>query len=187
LIELGTCFLFVFGYLSREKILENLIWGKEMGGAFFPFLLLVFSLLVFVFVLDWERQIICDEAVVLGLLGILAVYILFHISLYEYFLSGLLSSAFLLFLHLVTRGAGMGLGDVKFSLCLGTVLGMKLTLVYVFLSFVVGGVFGVFVLAFGVKKLKEKIAFGPFLVLGFLGSVFFGGQLVEIFVKLSLG
>ena len=60
----------------------------------------------------------------------------------------------------------MGLGDVKFALVAGMLIGFPGVFVWMFLSFLIGAVIGVLLIVFGKAKFGRQIAFGPFLVIG---------------------
>ena len=182
LIELFSGILFLLTYLMYGQIVMNLVW---MTGLTFLIGTLSLFVLVFllmgVFIVDKEHQFIPDEFV---FLGILVVFIAAFFSgtelIYEMVLAGLASSFFLLLIHLLTRGKGMGLGDVKLAILLGTVLGLQLSLVWMFLSFVLGSVVGIILLTLGSAKMKQRIAFGPFLVTSFFLTILFGNSISRL-------
>ena len=60
----------------------------------------------------------------------------------------------------------MGLGDAKLAFLIGLFLGPVSAAAALMSAFIIGAVFGIILLALGVKNLKSQIAFGPFLVLG---------------------
>lgn len=66
----------------------------------------------------------------------------------------------------------MGFGDVKLGFIIGFLLGLKAGLISLYLAFILGAIFGLFLIISKKKKLKSKIAFGPFLVLGMLIIMF---------------
>ncbi|MCS7092769.1 MAG: A24 family peptidase, partial [Patescibacteria group bacterium] len=127
---------------------------------------------------DYDYMIIPDE-LVFFLLGVsILLLILFNNGfLYSYLFSGFLASNFLLLLHFVTGGRGMGLGDVKLALPVGIILGLSGTIYWLMVSFVVGGIFSAFLLFAKKIKLRSKIAFGPFLVIGFFITLAFFDRL----------
>ena len=148
-----------------------------------PYLFVVSAIFIAVFVTDFEHQIILDELVFL--LFILTFFMIILYSpgtVFVRLLSGFIASLFLLLLHLVTRGRGMGLGDVKLALAGGMILGWPLTLVWVGLSFVIGGAIGVLLLLNKRIKFGKQIAFGPFLVLAFFITLIFGENIFMMFV-----
>lgn len=73
----------------------------------------------------------------------------------------------------VSRGRGMGLGDLKLAGALGLLLGWPDILFSFLLAFVIGALVSFVLLARGLKGLKGSIPFGPFLIAGaFLTRVF---------------
>ena len=147
-----------------------------------PFFLTLVTLLLLILIIDWEGQIIPDVLVFLGL-AISLIMILF--SGQEVFfinlLAGFLAATFLLSIYLFTRGRGMGLGDVKLTLLLGLILGPQGILVSLFLAFLTGAIVGIILILVGKGSLKQKIAFGPFLVIGFVLVSFLGRYLLNYF------
>ncbi|NTU74183.1 prepilin peptidase, partial [Candidatus Roizmanbacteria bacterium] len=79
----------------------------------------------------------------------------------------------ILFLFLVTRGRGMGFGDVKLAFVLGFLLGWLPGLLSLYFAFIFGAIYGLGLIATHKGKMKSKIAFGPFIVLGMLIMIFF--------------
>ena len=70
----------------------------------------------------------------------------------------------MLLIAVASRG-GMGGGDIKFAAALGLWLGWKFALLALFLSFLLGGLGGVIVLALKLKGRKDMIPYGPFIAL----------------------
>ena len=87
--------------------------------------------------------------------------------------------AFFALLVAVSRGRGMGLGDVKLMFASGLVLGWPDIAISTIISFVLGGIFGGVLLLLKQKSMKDRIPFAPFLVLGFFLTVFFGFAIVR--------
>lgn len=75
---------------------------------------------------------------------------------------------FLLALHLLTRGRGLGLGDVKLGVAIGTGYGAPLGLVALGAAFIAGGIYAAWLLATRRARRKDAIRFGPFLAVGTL-------------------
>ncbi len=98
------------------------------------------------------------------------------------FLVGIVTLLFFLFLVLVTRFKGMGLGDVKLAFLMGLFLGFPKTLVALFLAFLTGALAGVILILLGKKKLKSRIPFGPFLVLGSWLAFFWADKIWPLFL-----
>jgi leader peptidase (prepilin peptidase) / N-methyltransferase len=81
---------------------------------------------------------------------------------------------------------GMGMGDVRLALLLGTFLGYLggagFVLLGMFMSFLAGGVIGILVAAITKGGRKMKIPFGPFLALGTLIAIFFGRPILDAYL-----
>lgn len=147
--------------LSIQYPLVELATG--IGFTFlhsFPLCLLFISLLV-IFVADCKYQIIPDSMIVLGILG--ALWAGAHLT------PAIGSFAFLYLLWVVTRGRGMGFGDVKFAFLMGLFLGFPGVVAAFYVAFLTGALVAVILILGRKKTWKSKIAFGPFLVVGTAG------------------
>ncbi len=138
------------------------------------FNLIIACLLISIFVIDLEEQIIPDELVFAGIMVFILKLLFLHQSIFESLLAGFLSASFLLFLHMVTKGRGMGLGDVKLAILIGSIMGLNLFLVWLFFSFVSGAIVGIILILVKKVRFSERIAFGPFLIAGVVLVSLFG-------------
>lgn len=80
----------------------------------------------------------------------------------------------LVFLHVATKGRGLGQGDIKLAACIGAGLGPQGGLAALYVAFVSGGVAAAILLGTRRSALGAHIPFGPFLALGALAAVCFG-------------
>lgn len=141
---------------------------------------LIFCALLVIFVADLKYQIIPDSMVVLGIIGVLMQGPAFDARQGPaLWLSGAGASGFFFLLWLVTRGRAMGLGDVKFVFLMGLLLGFPGVIVATYLAFLTGAGVGVILILRGIKGLKSKIAFGPFLILGTCITLVWGPQIMD--------
>ncbi len=180
-VELVTAVGFVVIYVSREGYGS---YGIPQGLALWGSLL-IFSALLVIFVADLKYQIIPDSMVVVGIVGVLLQGQAFEARQGPaLWLPAFGASGFFLLLWIITRGRGMGLGDVKYAFFMGLLLGFPKIVVASYLAFLTGAFCGVILILLGQKKLKGKIAFGPFLVLGTGIALVWGEQLIEWWMKL---
>jgi len=184
-IESTSALVFVASGIFLEKcspLLQSPLcsWFESLGYWIIPFLAILISLMIAIFVIDLETKIIPDELSLTGFLLVFIFLIFANKASFSYLASGLAASLFLLIIHLVTGGKGMGLGDVKLALFLGAFLGWPYTLTWLFLSFVIGAVVGIFLILFGRAKFGRQIPFGPFLIFSGFLVLFFGRILVGI-------
>lgn len=149
-------------------------------GAIFILSLIIFSLALAIFVIDLEHKIIPDSLSFLGLGVVFAFLLLFSQGeIYSFLLAGFLAALFLLLVNLITKGRGMGLGDVKFALFAGVFLGAPSVLVFLFVAFLTGAILGSILILVRKAKFGQKIAFGPFLVLSLVITATFGFELLR--------
>jgi prepilin signal peptidase PulO-like enzyme (type II secretory pathway) len=191
LIELTTSLLFLFIYYYFSNCIAVQGTSLHGGSCFYvnilsvwvlPYLLLVGTILLAILIIDLENQIIPDELVFL-LFGLTFAIMLFSSVSHFYInvFTGITAGLFLLGLHLLTKGKGMGLGDVKLALFGGLYFGYPLTITWMFLSFIIGALVGLFLIVIGKAKFGKHVAFGPFLVVSFFITLIWGGQLISAF------
>jgi len=169
LIELGSSLSFLFiGRMFSGSLVLLIYW------------LLIFLILLSIFIVDFEHQIIPDSFVFFGIF-VVSIYTIFFIPemFYSALFSGLISATFLLMIHIFTSGRGMGLGDVKFAVFGGMITGLTLSYIWLFLAFLTGGTVGIILILGQKAGLKDKIAFGPFLIVGLVLSLFIGRTLLR--------
>ena len=94
----------------------------------------------------------------------------------NYAVGFILVSGFLYIVYLVTKGRGIGGGDIKLMAVCGLLLGWKLIL----LSFVLGCIIGsvIHMIRMKVSGQGHVLAFGPYLSIGVMISVFAGNLLI---------
>ncbi len=93
-------------------------------------------------------------------------------------------SLFFLFLIYITKGRGMGGGDVKLGFLIGLLNGFPNTFVSLFLSFLTGALCSFILVLIKKKRLKDAIPFGPFLIIGSFITLIFGSTIVDWYLKL---
>lgn len=150
----------------------------------FVFLAVLSSLLIIIFFIDLKHMIIPDILIII----ILILTILYKIVNYYIYdmsldiinsLIGFIISGFIfLFIIIVSQG-GMGGGDLTLISALGFILGIKLILLNIFLSFIVGAFISILLLIFKIKSRDNPIPFGPFIILSFYIVVFYGNDILN--------
>lgn len=89
-------------------------------------------------------------------------------------------------LIVITRGRGMGGGDVKLGALMGLALGFPNALIALMLAFILGAFVSLILIALKRKHFGQSVPFGPFLVIGSLIALFWGNQLLDWYLKLSV-
>lgn len=174
LIEFSTGLIFILIFYFRQNILLNLNFINNLEFVF------IFALIfIAIFVIDLEHKFIPDRLTFWGL-GLVIYLLILNGNLYLNLLTGFLLALFLLAIHLITLGRGMGLGDVKLAIFVGALLGFPLGVLWMFLSFVIGSIIGIFLIIFRKVKFGLEIPFGPFLVIAFFITIIFGSDLINL-------
>lgn len=97
--------------------------------------------------------------------------------------SSFVISFFFVVLIWVTRGRGMGGGDVKLGFLIGLFNGLPYNFLAIFLGFVIGAVYSLILIFLRRKGLKDTIAFGPFLILGSVVAFLWGQYIVDWYLS----
>lgn len=175
-VELAAGLLFVFIYTSMNRFIE------VRDNYFFTiiYLFTITSGLLVIFITDLKYRIIPDEILIVQIIISFAYQVFFQpLSIIPNFITGLVFLLFFLFLVLITRGRGMGLGDVKLAFVMGFILGFPNIIVAFYLSFLTGAAVSLILIVSRHKKIKSKIAFGPFLCTATFVCLFWGNYLWE--------
>ncbi len=175
IVELITGLLFIFVFLSLPLNYQ----------FFIIYHLFILSGLIVIFFADLKYRIIPDQVLFFLLLSVFFYLVVFKTnSISSYFISAI--AAFLLFalLVVITKGRGMGLGDVKLAFVMGLILGFPLIVVGLYLSFLTGAAISLILVIRGRKTMKSTIPFGPFLAFSTGMSLFYGQSLWEVFRRL---
>lgn len=77
-------------------------------------------------------------------------------------------------LYAMTRGRGLGLGDVKLACCIGAASGTRMALEALGVAFVLGGAYAGFLLVTRRGNRKDEMRFAPYLLAGFAAVAFRG-------------
>ncbi|MBF0387733.1 MAG: prepilin peptidase [Candidatus Omnitrophica bacterium] len=179
-IELLTAGVFLGLYLYYGLVLELL-----------PYLLMICGFIVATFT-DFDERIIPDEVSIGGMIAGLLISPLVpqihHTAVWwqallysglgvlvgggSIYLMGLLG-------EFIFKKEAMGGGDVKLMAMVGAFMGWKMALLTFFVAPFFGAVVGI------IEKIRTKdstIAYGPYLVIGALVSLFWGERLIDIII-----
>lgn len=173
-VELLTGGLFLFTYITIG-----------MNQRLIAYLVLICMLIVNTFI-DIDHFILPNKIQLFGLtaFALLNIFLPF-ISWEDSLLGAFIGAAPLLILFLLTKGKGMGFGDVKFIGVVGLYLGWKLSLLTLLLSFILGGIFGIILLATKIKNKTDLIPFGPWIALAAFISMYWGNAIISWYLGVS--
>jgi leader peptidase (prepilin peptidase)/N-methyltransferase len=133
---------------------------------------------------DLEHRLIPDRIVLPATVAVLALRTIDDPSV-EWILSAL-GAALVLFLIVLAYPRGLGMGDVKLSALLGAGLGVAV-IPAMFVGFFVAFVPAALLLVrHGKEARKKAIPLGPFLALGGVVALFWGGAILDWYKQLSV-
>lgn len=151
--------------------------GGAWAAAGFLAALLYFAVLAVLLTIsyiDHDTMEIPDSlSIAIAVCGILAIWLGPEVPLLTRVIGIFAVSVPLFVIALFIEGA-FGFGDVKLMAAAGFFLGWQHALVALFIGIIIGGVYGVYVLAARKKERKEHFAFGPALCIG-IGIAMFAG------------
>lgn len=191
LIEITTGFLFaitgmvVFGFAPGQFVYNTYI------AYLLVYLLFLNSIFIVVFFTDLKYGLIPFNAVLIGVLVTFGWHIWTHeagMSILNYIFSA--GGSFVAFLSIfaITKGKGMGFGDVMYVFLMGAILGFPKVIVAFYISFISGAVISLLLILLKKKKMKGgTIPFGPFLVSGTVISLFWGDIILKKILPYLLG
>ncbi|MFO8060815.1 MAG: prepilin peptidase [Bacillota bacterium] len=202
LVEMSCSLLFILSYRTAGLNPAQLI-----------LLLLYVTVAVVIAVVDFEHTIIPNRMVLVGILGVAGGLILgLGPEPVSALIGALIGGGTFMILYLVTRGGGIGMGDVKLVLLMGLALGPLKLLPAVLAGAIAALIFaGAIMLRFkrelaslenvsidmeqeeepeisgrvwGMMIINGRpaVPFGPFLALGFLTSLFWGEQILDLWL-----
>lgn len=194
LVELasGLIFLLPF-YFLNYALIESIIW------------ILVFLTFLLIWAIDFRLYLIPDELnLVLAGLGLVLVdfknlygqfgqfsgsFLGSYAALFglrdniwvNHFAAALVGAGLVAAIIFLSRGRGMGMGDLKLMAALGLLFGWPDILMIFISASVIGAAVSLVLMALRKKTMKSHLPFGPFLVLGAWLTFFFGSAILRVY------
>ena len=140
------------------------------------------SVLIVISVIDWRTYEIpfgCN--IIIGILGIVRVFLnLAH--WYDYVIGFFAVSGLFLIIYWITKGRGIGGGDIKLMAAAGLLLGWQ----NILLSLMIGSIAGS-VIHLALMKIQGKdrvLAFGPYLAFGIFTAMLYGNEIITWYLSM---
>ncbi len=178
-------------YLTSE-VLTGLIFGltafifKDMNLFIMSVIILIVSLQISIAIADWRYGLIPFPLIMSSIILTFVYLLLVQPDLLSFHAFAGFSIAIIFFLlWSLTKGKGMGFGDVIYAFFMGLLLGFPSIVVALYIAFLTGAMVSLILVLLKKKKLKgSTIAFGPFLVFATLAVFFFKTFFLQIFTRL---
>lgn len=178
LVETGTAVLFglcgVVFFVSGDPV----SWIKTLLAC------VTVAVAVIVFVYDWKYMEIPMVSLWIGIIIALLAYVwidwastvtatrVLSLHLHSGMLAGFGAFLFFFLLAAVSQERWMGLGDAYIAFWMGLLLGWPSILAALIFAFSLGALVGILLMAFSGFRMKSKLPFGPFLVIGLISLLF---------------
>lgn len=209
LVELAGGLVFLLPYYFLSQVSLFTVLSSSSFFIFSAIWIAIFMIFVLIWAIDHKFYIIPDELnIFLAVLGIMLVAeSSFFKNFSEFGQGSFLGSFSMLFgfreniwmnhllgaiaglaivglIIMITRGKGMGIGDLKLAGALGLIFGWPDIIFVLIFSFVIGSLYGIYLLIRRIKGFKDSVPFGPFLVLGSATLIFFGQDILMRYFKI---
>lgn len=204
LVELFMGLFFVFGVwrLNSQVAVISYELLVPSHGQYLGFILqvfrdwIIFFTLLFIFVYDFKYKKI-EDVVLLPAIGLIFILSMIapqlsgHLDsflilqrLKHVVLAAFIAVGFFAFQYLITRGRGIGLGDLRIGLFMGVALMIwQKLLLALFISYIIGAVVCLVLVVLKNKKMKSQIALGPFLAIGTAAAFLYGQQIINFYLR----
>ncbi len=194
-VEIATGILFALIFNFQFSIFS------EFSIFNFQFLSLLFwfyitAIFIVIFAYDLKHYIIPDKIIYPAIVITLGFNLFGNISAQggpalgwqfsNFLFPAFIASLFFYTIIIVTKGKGMGGGDVKLAFLMGLLLGWPVILLSLFLAFILGSIIGIFLILINKKKMSSMIPFGPFLIIGTFVGLFFGEEIIGWYLDMII-
>lgn len=154
-------------------VLIFLICGWSLSSILYS---LCFSMLVAISVIDWRTyEIPAGLNVTILVLGVIQCAL--DYKNWSLYLIGMVSvSGFLFLLFLLTRGRGIGGGDIKLMFAAGLLLGWQKIILALMIGCIIGSIIHLIIMK--VTDRGRMLAFGPYLSAGIYIAMLFGDPMI---------
>lgn len=140
------------------------------------------SALLSLSVIDWRtKEIPFGFNIFILVLGLIRLFT--DLGNWSQYVIGLFAvSGFLSLVLIITKGRGIGGGDIKLMAATGLLLGWQLNIIAFLVGCILGSVIHLTIMA--VKKADRVLAFGPYLSMGVFIAMIWGEQLVSWYLSM---
>lgn len=179
-IATGTIFVSFFYFFNPHEITQWLSLSLWIFVSIF---------LIAAFIYDTKWQILPDKflipAIIISLIYILILSIFFDQYHFLYNLLGAFVFAlFFLALWFISKGKWIGDGDIRLAFLMGVLLSPMNLILAIFFGSSIASLVSLFLILVKKKKATQKIAFGPYLIIGLYISLFFAQQIINWYLRL---
>ncbi|PIR66356.1 MAG: hypothetical protein COU51_04305 [Parcubacteria group bacterium CG10_big_fil_rev_8_21_14_0_10_36_14] len=180
LIEIFLGLLFVFVFFHR--------WIMAPDAETFSLVVIrdwiMIGGLSFLFIYDLKYKLLPD-IVSIPLIVVLFVFnALIGVDIINLLLAIGIGAGFFLVQYIISRGKWVGDGDIRLGAVLGAGLGFPQIILALLVAYILGAFYGLVLLLLKKANMKSEIAFGTFLSIGGIISLFWGYRIITWYLNL---
>lgn len=171
--------VYPIGEASSALLFMLFAWQLGWKLELLPGLIFVSVMLVIVHT-DLKARIIPDKVILFGLAAIIPIrlFVSHPLPLWDYVAASLLTGGLLYVLAAISKG-GFGGGDIKLFALIGLFIGLKATLLTLFMASLVGYLFGMLGRLRRRGSQDKTIPFGPYIAAAGVFAYLWGNQLFD--------
>ena len=172
-VAAGTLFVLFYSYFGLTPSL------------FFYLIIACLSIVIFVFDLKYLE---IPEIFAWSLLVVAILVSIFStdFNLLNFIYGGIISGGVIAAFVWFSKERLMGAGDIKIALAFGLIFGPQKSFLFLFLSFVIGALVGIILIAGKKKGLKSQVAFAPFLFIAALITLLWGSEIINFYLNFAI-
>ncbi len=156
-------------------------WGITIECLLFCLCSSVLIVLSMIDLRTYEIPVGCN--IIIGILGLIRIATDIE-HWYNYVIGFFVVSGLFLIIYLITRGRGIGGGDIKLMAAAGLLLGWQHTLLALMIGSVAGSVIHITLMK--VQGKDRVLAFGPYLSLGIFAAMLYGNEIVAWYLGMFI-
>jgi len=180
LIELATAFIFLFAFWFRGDELFN----KEIFNVILLRDWIFLGSLVFLFVYDYKYQVLPDRVTIPASIIIFGINFYLGYNPINLLFSATVGGWWFGLQYLLSKGRWVGDGDIRMGILLGVALGFPNIILSLFLAYIIGAFFSIFLILKKKTDIKGQIAFGTFLSIGGFITLYWGDKIINWYLYL---
>lgn len=180
----------------KEKVTPRYLFVEMLGGISAVALVYYYganlaALTVFAFFavmtvisfIDYDTMIIPPQLnFLIFVIGVISIWTMGGPSIVDRII-GMFAISLPLYIIIMIVPNGFGGGDIKLMFAAGFMLGWKATVAAFFIGLVLGGAYGIYLMARRKKGKDDHFAFGPFLCVGLAIALFYGEAMVNAYLS----
>lgn len=188
IIELSVALLFLFFWWQQFDftILSNIIFWERISSASFwlylSYIFLAVWTLVIIFIFDLRYYLVSTLLVWPATIFFFIINLIMGVPWFDLLMGMVVGGLFFLIQYLLTRGKGLGEGDIYLGVLLGSIFSFSGSLfTAIFIAYILGTIIAILLIIFNKKNWGSKLPLGVFLSLGAIIALILKQDLFSLF------